>query len=204
MLRILVISGLVTLTVLAAANRARAGTQEPAFRVLERTGAYELREYAPFLVAETTVDNADFEDAGNIAFGRLFGYISGNNKAGREATPQKISMTAPVIQQRGEAAADTAYRVAFVVPSGYDAETVPQPTDPNVRIRPMPARLVASLRYSGRWTESLFRAREKELRALLAARGLSSAGEPIIARYNAPFVPYPFRRNEVLIPVVRR
>jgi SOUL heme-binding protein len=204
MLRLLAISGLVTLAVLALAGRARAETEEPAFKVLEQQGAFELREYAPFLVAETLVKGADFEDAGNIAFGRLFRYISGNNNTPAERGGEKIAMTAPVIQQRSETSTEDGYRVAFIVPSGYNAQTVPQPTDANVRIRPMPARLVASLRYSGRWSESLFRTKERELRSLLATRGFDSDGEPIIARYNAPFVPYPFRHNEVLIPVVRR
>ena len=44
---------------------------------------------------------------------------------------------------------------------------------------------------------------EAELRQQLRARGLAADGEPIIARYNAPFMPSPFRRNEVLIPVRR-
>ena len=39
--------------------------------------------------------------------------------------------------------------------------------------------------------------------AELATRKLAVAGEPITAQYDAPFVPGPFRRNEVLIPVAR-
>jgi len=57
--------------VLLASSTAMA-IEEPSFRVLERDGAYELREYAPYLVAETRV-KADFERAGNEAFRRLLG-----------------------------------------------------------------------------------------------------------------------------------
>ena len=73
--------------------------EEPTFRLVERDGAFELREYAPYLVAETRVESS-FNDAGNIAFQRLFRYISGHNVA-----QQKIAMTAPVTQS-----ADTARR----------------------------------------------------------------------------------------------
>jgi hypothetical protein len=67
--------------------------EEPSFRVLEQDGAFELREYAPYVVAETRV-KSDFESAGNAAFQRLFRYISGQNVAQEE-----IAMTAPVTQR---------------------------------------------------------------------------------------------------------
>jgi hypothetical protein len=181
--------------------------EQPEYRSIERAGAFELREYAPYLIAETRVD-ADFMAAGNIAFGRLFRYISGANVPG-----QKIAMTAPVTQAPGEKIAMTApvqqvaegddYLVGFIVPGKYTLETVPQPTDPRVRIREIPGGLVASWRYSGRWTESNFREAEALLRRELDSRRLVPVGAAQIARYNAPFMPAFLRRNEVLIPVTR-
>jgi hypothetical protein len=181
--------------------------EQPAFKSIESDGRYELRDYAPYLIAETRVE-ASFLDAGNVAFGRLFRYISGANQPG-----QKIAMTAPVTQSRGEKIAMTApvqqvaesgaYRVGFIVPARYTRETVPQPTDPRVTIREVPRRLVASWRYSGRWTEARFREEEQQLRRELTARGLVAAGDAEIARYNPPFMPTFLRRNEVLIPVRR-
>jgi hypothetical protein len=185
--------------------------EEPSFRVIERDGAFELREYAPYLVAETRVE-ADFESAGNLAFRRLFGYINGDNTA-----QQKIAMTAPVTQSpssgKGEKIAMTApveqqsagrgYRVAFIVPAKYTLDTVPQPTNPEVEIRAVSARFVAAWRYSGRWTAANYQQHDAELRAAIAARGLEATGDPILARYNPPFMPAFLRRNEVLIPVGR-
>ena len=183
--------------------------EEPSFRVLERDGAYELREYAPYLVAETRV-KADFERAGNEAFRRLFRYISGDN-----TMRQDITMTAPVTQSRptGEKLAMTApvtqmaseegYLVAFVVPAKYTPDTVPQPNDPTVHIREIPAQRVAVWRYSGRWTTANYEQHEAALRRAMDARGLRATGEPILARYNSPFMPSFMRRNEVLIPVMR-
>ncbi len=185
--------------------------EEPGFRVLDKEGAFELREYAPHLVAETRVE-ASFTDAGNAAFQRLFRYISGDNVA-----QQKIAMTAPVTQSRSEGggekiamtapvtqvAAGNAWTVAFVVPAKYSLDTVPQPRDPRVEIRAVPAQLVASWRYSGRWTEGNYREAEAKLREQIAKRGLEPSGEPILARYDPPFMPTFLRRNEVLIPVER-
>ena len=183
----------------------------PEYRVLEQEGAYELREYSPYLIAETEVE-AGFMNAGNIAFGRLFRYISGANtgqteiamtapvEQSREPQGQKIAMTAPVEQ----ATVNGVYRVGFVVPRKFNRETVPKPLDPRVTIREVPARTVAVWRYSGRWTEENFREHEKDLRALLVRKGLSAApgDSAIIARYDAPFMPWFMRRNEVIIPLV--
>lgn len=187
--------------------------EEPSYRVIEQDGAFELREYAPYLVAETRVE-ADFESAGNVAFQRLFRYISGDNTA-----RQKIAMTAPVTQSRDEARGDvrgekiamtapveqqpagSGYRVAFIVPAKYTLETAPQPSDPTIKIRAVPKRFVAVWRYSGRWTTANYQQHQAKLLAVMAGRNLTAIDEPILARYNPPFMPTFLRRNEVLIPV---
>jgi D-serine deaminase-like pyridoxal phosphate-dependent protein len=187
--------------------------EEPQYRVLEQDGPFELREYAPYMLAETAVE-AGFMNAGNIAFGRLFRYISGANttaakiamtapveqapRAGGKGS-EKIAMTAPVEQS----AADGVYRIGFVVPGQYTPATVPQPTDPRVVIRAVPARRVAVWRYSGRWTEGNFRDNERRLRERLKQRKLEPVpgDSAIIARYNSPFAVWFLRRNEVLIPL---
>ena len=84
--------------------------EEPNYLLLQNEDRFEVREYEPLLLAETLVDS-NFDDAGNIAFKRLFGYITGDNEAASEiamtapvmaldenrSSGEKISMTAPVI-----------------------------------------------------------------------------------------------------------
>jgi hypothetical protein len=198
--------------ILAALTSATAmATEEPGFKLLEKDGNFELREYATYVVAETRVE-AGFEDAGSIAFQRLFRYISGDNVA-----EQKIAMTAPVTQSsgtpRGEKIAMTApvsqvadgraFLVAFTLPATYTLATAPKPRDPTVRIREVPSQLVACWRYSGRWTLANYRDSETLLRERIKSRALIARGEPVLARYNPPFTPWFLRRNEVLIPVVQ-
>ena len=196
---------------LALASWPAMAIEIPEYRVLEQEGSFELRAYSSYLIAETEVE-AGFMNAGNIAFGRLFRYISGANAAQAEiamtapveqsSQGEKIAMTAPVEQSK----ADGVYRVGFVVPRKYNRETVPKPTDPRVSIREVPARIVAVWRYSGRWTEENFREHEQDLRRAVQARGLQavSGDSAIIARYDAPFIPWFMRRNEVLIPLEKK
>lgn len=193
---------------LALASWPAMAIEVPEYRVLEQDGAFEIRAYSSYLIAETEVE-AGFMNAGNIAFGRLFRYISGANAAQTEiamtapveqaSQGEKIAMTAPVEQAKG----DGVYRVGFIVPRKYNRDTVPKPTDPRVIIREVPPRTVAVWRYSGRWTEENFREHEQDLRRALQARSLkpASGDSAIIARYDAPFIPWFMRRNEVLIPL---
>ena len=181
-------------------------TEQPSYDVVAEHETFELRRYAPMILAETEVDGG-FERAGNVAFRRLFDYISGANRTQtkidmtapvvQEATSEKIAMTAPVVQE----GSDDGWRVAFVVPSEYTPETAPEPTDPRVELRVVPERLVAALRFSGTWDADRFRDHESQLLRLLAGEGLEPVGETVYARYDPPFKPWFLRRNEILIPV---
>lgn len=182
------------------------GIEKPKYSVLEKEGEFEIRQYQRYLIAETRVD-ADFKDAGNAAFRRLFNYISGNNQTKESismtapvtqtASSEKISMTAPVNQQQsGEK-----YSVSFVMPSKYSLETLPQPLDPEVVIKEIPAQKIAAIRYSGTWSQKRYESMRVSLEEFMKRKGLVAAAEPIFARYNPPFELWFLRRNEVMIPI---
>jgi effector-binding domain-containing protein len=182
------------------------GTEEALYTVERADGDFQVRQYPPQVVAETVVDG-NLEEAGNSAFRPLFAYISGANQ--RQG---KIPMTAPVTQQReGEKIAMTApvgqeavggrWAVTFTMPANSTLETLPVPTDDKVRLRAIPARRMAAVRYSGTWSRQGYELHLAQLREWLRSAGLAAAGEPVWARYNAPFTPWFLRRNEVLVPL---
>ena len=180
--------------------------EEPAHTVIERYESFEVRDYQSYIVAETFVDGA-FDTVGNEGFRRLFGYISGDNRGAekitmtapveQEAASAKIAMTAPVEQQR----AGTRWRVAFVLPSSYTMATAPRPTDDRVVLAEVPPRRMAVVRYRGTWTEARYGEELATLRSFIGERELTAVGEPVFARYDPPFMPWFFRRNEIQIPV---
>lgn len=180
--------------------------EEAKYKVLEKDKKFEIRDYAPHILAEIIVEG-DLEEAGNKAFNRLFRYISGNNRSRK-----KVAMTAPVSQQpMGEKIKMTApigqrrvqekWAVSFMMPASYTLKTLPEPEDPNITLRQVPARRMAAVRYSGFWSEKRYLRYKLELESWIHHRNLTIVGDPIWARYNPPFTPWFLRRNEILIPV---
>ena len=180
--------------------------EEAIYRVVKKDAKFEIRDYAPHILAETIVEG-DLEQAGNKAFSRLFRYISGDNRSrdkvamtapvSQEPMGEKIKMTAPVGQQRVQ----ERWAVSFMMPASYTLETLPEPEDPQVTLRQVPARRMAAVRYSGFWSEKNYLRYKKELESWIQERGLIILGDPVWARYNPPFTPWFLRRNEILLPV---
>ena len=90
-----------------------------------------------------------------------------------------------------------------MMPASYTMDTIPQPSDPAVQLRAVPAYRAAVVRYSGFWSEEGFQEHLQELRSWIAAHNLEVAGDPIWARYDPPFKPWFMRRNEIIIPVLK-
>lgn len=192
----------VTLLVTGAAQ----AVEEAEYTVVLEDGDFEIREYAPSIVAETVV-SGEFEDAGSRAFRKLFNYIDGENHASSEiamtapvsqqAEGRKIAMTSPVSQEPAE----EGWAVSFMMPAAYTMDTIPQPNDESVVLRQIPSYRAAAIRYSGTWSQENFDEHLSELQAWIASKDLETAGDPVWARYNAPFTPWFMRRNEILIPL---
>ena len=195
------------LGILIAWGSSAMAVEEAKYTVVEKDGSFEIRDYAPYVLAEVTV-KAGLEDAGNIAFNRLFGYITGKNRTrakiamtapvSQEPASRKIAMTAPVSQ---EPATGGGWSVSFTMPASCTMENLPTPEDAGVTLRPVPARRMAAVRYSGRWTEKGYLLHKAELTVWIAKKGLAVAGDAVWARYNPPFTPWFLRRNEILIPI---
>ena len=118
-----------------------------------------------------------------------------------ERRGEKIAMTVPVTQRAVASAGGEAWVFRFVMPGGYTRESLPEPLDPRVRIRDVDAGLLAARRFSGGWRGTRWDENEAALRRGLERAGLEPVGATIFARYDAPFVPWFLRRNEVLVEV---
>jgi len=191
----------------AAAGPIMSRVEQPEYKTIASEGSFEIRDYAPMIAAETVVEGERTAAIGE-GFRRIAGYIFGDN-----APREQISMTAPVQQQKGSSIAMTApvqqqgsdgtWTVRFIMPKRWTMETLPAPMDKRVSLVPMPERRFAVIRFSGSAGQDTLDAKTSELRDYMSRNGLSAAGEPLYAFYNPPWTLPFFKRNEVMLEVVR-
>ncbi|MEO1476867.1 MAG: heme-binding protein [Pseudomonadota bacterium] len=193
----------------AGSTMTASATEEPPHTVVVDDGKFQIRSYEPAIVAEVEV-SGDLRRASNAGFRPLADFIFGNNTVRgdiemtapvtRTEASRKIEMTAPVTRvEDGE----KAWTVTFFMPDDWTMETLPQPNNPDVKIREVPGEMLATIKFSGRGSEATHRRKQAELEEWIVSQGYSVSGPARYAGYNAPFVPGPLRRNEVMIPVER-
>ena len=196
--------------------------EEPKYEIVVQDSKFEVRRYAPFIVAETWVEG-DMDAASGKGFRAIADYIFGNHKSPQTAGSSKIAMTAPVTmepQGKPSTIAMTApvvlqpakdadglvgaqrWRVHFVMPSEYSLASLPTPINGAVTLREVPATLVAVAKYSGFNTESRIQEETLALAAWMEARKLVAVGTAKLARYDPPWTLPMWRRNEIHMEIL--
>ncbi len=167
-------------------------TEQMPYTVKATRNGYELRHYDPAVLVQVTVTGSS-QTAGNIGFGPLVRYISGDNHPGR-----RMAMTSPVLQ---ESQSSETHVISFVLPQDVSVDDIPRPRDARVSTIAVPARDMAARTYIGRWTQRKFDENAAELVSVLARDGITTVGSPSWARYDPPWTPPFLRRNEVLVEI---
>lgn len=180
-------------------------TEEPSYRVTLQVEPFEIRQYAPLIVAQVEVPG-DLSEASSAGFRLIANYIFGNNIAVRdgglnmaEPVPEKIAMTIPVIAEgKGD---QKTWLIQFVMPKQYTMDTLPKPNNPQVKLLPIGSQKLAVIRFTGLVTDDKVQEKTAELLAWIKSRNELPLGNPRLARYNPPWsIPW-MRRNEILIPI---
>jgi len=191
--------------------------EEPKYTILEKSEPFELRSYAPRIVAEVKVDG-DLDAASSQGFRLIAAYIFGKNQVsekiamtapvGIESSDQnksaKIAMTVPVAIEGARSFEDASnqWTVSFVMPSEYTLATLPKPLNSEVKIRVVPAEKRAVITFSGFNSAEKAQAKTQLLQDWIKTKNLKTTGDPQFARYNPPWsLPF-MRRNEILIQVL--
>jgi hypothetical protein len=191
--------------------------EEPKYIVLEKSEPFELRSYAPRIVAEVKVEG-DLDSASSQGFRLIAGYIFGKNQVtekiamtapvGVEPSDQnkssKIAMTVPVAIEGAKSfeGVSTQWTVSFVMPSEYTMATLPKPLNSQVKIREVPAEKRAVIMFSGFNSAEKTQEKTQLLHDWIKSKNLKTTGDPQFARYNPPWsLPF-LRRNEVMIQIL--
>jgi hypothetical protein len=186
-------------------------TPEPKWRRQSKDGNIEIRLYDPMIIAEVTVAG-ERRDAIRAGFRMLAGYIFGGN-----SKQQKISMTAPVLQEAENpnwmngavqaGAKQTAtqnqneWKVGFVMPPEFSLESLPKPNEQQIRFLELPSQKAAVILFSGMNTDKNLAVHQEKLVAWLWKNNIHPIGVPVYAFYNPPWTLPFLRRNEIIIHI---
>ena len=133
-------------------NTAAIANEEAKYDVVLKTSIYEIRFYTERLIVESIYNN----DSGT--FRKLFKYISGANNSS-----QKIEMTIPVTQIKK----NNINFMQFILPTKFNKETIPIPSNSDVKISIIEEGYFAIIKYSGRSSDKNFIKYSKILQEVL-------------------------------------
>jgi SOUL heme-binding protein len=191
--------------------------EEPKYEVRTSQAPFELRHYAPTLIAQTIVEG-DMDTASNKGFRLIADFIFGNNLAAESAQAAQIAMTAPatvepqfskiamtapvtVEPQTANMASVQQWRIHFVMPSQYSLATIPKPNNSAVTLHTLPSKYFVVHRYSGFNTVARVQKKTDEALAWAKQQSLKVVGTPQLSRYDPPWTLPMFRRNEIMVEV---
>ncbi len=188
-----VIPGLVLLGIsFFFVSNSRAATETAPYKVVRKDGGIELREYDTLHLAKVSMPTSDRRSKNmDGGFMKLFRFIDGQNER-----DEKISMTTPVIIERGEKESS----MSFVMPQKSVAKGLPVPKG-EVKLDQIPAVKIVALRFSGVSNSTKEAAQLEVLQAWAAKEGIMVEGTPLFAFYDPPWTLGFMRRNEVLLRV---
>lgn len=185
--------------------------ETPKYKLLKKDGKIEIRNYQTYINAEVEVEGSSYNSAGNTAFGSLADYIFGNNISSSKismtspvsstkiASNERIAMTAPVATSK--IGADK-YKVTFTMPSKYSMETIPKPNNENVKLVEVKAHDVLVVKFSGYTSDSKIKYKTEELKSWAKLNGIKIKNEGTVSRYDPPWMPGLFRRNEIQFDII--
>ena len=160
--------------------------EEANYKVVKKNNIYEIRKYSDRLVIETSISNE------GSSFRKLFNYISGNNDKNEE-----IKMTTPVTQMQKTGN----MTMQFYLPSRFNKENIPSPSNPDVKILNIKGGYYAVIRYSGRASDKNFIKHKSILENELKKDNMIILSPPIKATYDGPFTLPMNRRNEAMFEI---
>ena len=165
--------------------------EQPKYKVVRKENDIEVRSYDKILMSSVKVYGNQY-NALRKGFQPLVRYIGA-----KERVSEKISMTAPVIQTTNDETEN--WTVSFAMPSKYNIDNLPKPTNDDIYFEEIQPSLAAVIRFSGVADTSLLTRKASVLKRWLELNGYTESSSPKFLFYNDPTTPGFLRRNEVMI-----
>ena len=169
--------------------------EQPKYKVVRKENDIEVRSYDKILMSSVKVYGNQYNALRN-GFQPLVRYIGA-----KERVSEKISMTAPVIQTTNDETEN--WTVSFAMPSKYNIDNLPKPTNDDIYFEEIQPSLAAVIRFSGVADSSLLNQKASVLKRWLELNGYTESSSPKFLFYNDPTTPGFLRRNEVMIIIYK-
>lgn len=159
------------------------------YRVIEKIGKVEIREYGPSLFA--SYENDQVANNQNSSFRVLADYIFGAND-----NDEKIAMTSPVIIKL-----HNNREMLFRMPKKYNKKSLPQPENNDVKIISSKKAIKATIKYSGYSNEQKELKMINQLKNILSENNIKHNGKFELLVYDPPYK-IMNRRNEISVNII--
>ncbi|MFH0758490.1 MAG: heme-binding protein [Bacteroidota bacterium] len=161
------------------------------YRLVKSEKEYEIRHYPSAMMATIYSSANSYRQISTPGFRALAGFIFGRNESNT-----RIAMTAPVHMDIN----DKESAMRFVMPSEYDEQSLPRPTDSRVKLEKSQAEYVAVLKFPGYANDGKIARYTNKLRKALEKNGITYSGNFRFLGYNPPFQ-FIGRKNEIIVSV---
>jgi hypothetical protein len=166
-------------------------TEQHKYQVLKTYDNFEVRKYEPAIFSNVKMRSKTYEESSGKGFRVLAGYIFGGNK-----TNESIAMTSPVTMELGET-----MTMKFMVPKGYDMNSLPEPNDKSITFEKQPEKIIAAIRFDGWASDEKISKHIELLRDALAKAEIKHTSTFSYLGYNPPYEVIN-RRNEIVVELI--
>ncbi len=168
-----------------------ASIEKQKYRLVQSEKDFEIRHYPPAMLATVYSSANSYREMSTPGFRTLAGFIFGGNDSNT-----KIAMTSPVHMDIN----DSTSTMSFVMPSKYDEQSLPRPSDSRVKLEKSQAEYVAVLRFGGYANDDRIARYSDKLKKALEKKGIAYSGNFRFLGYNPPFQ-FIGRKNEIIVSV---
>ena len=161
------------------------------YRLVASEREYEIRYYPSATLATVYSSAKSYRQMSTPGFRTLAGFIFGGNES-----QTRIAMTSPVHMDIN----DSLSTMSFVMPSKYNEQSLPKPSDSRVKLEKSQAEYVAVLKFGGYANDDKISRYSEKLRTALDQKGIRYSGNFRYLGYNPPYQ-FIGRKNEIIVSV---
>ncbi len=170
-------------------SNSSSNTEQYSYKVLKAYPQFEVRQYEAALFTSVDLKAKNYKSNSGGGFRVLANYIFGGNANG-----EQIAMTSPVVMNMDT----SSQKMSFMVPKGYQLDSMPQPDDTNIYFEKKEGCKMAAVRFGGWANDKKIEKNKQKLIQMLAKHQLKHKGNFSYMGYNPPYEILN-RRNEVVV-----